>query len=71
MLVKQALANGGQVTAYARNSAKLAPYHERLTISKQAVGDAEAVIGPLGPLPGSKGLRLEGYFCSDWRHESG
>ncbi|MCB8945247.1 MAG: SDR family oxidoreductase [Ardenticatenaceae bacterium] len=58
-LVKQALADGHEVTAYVRTPAKLAMTHERLTVVQgqmseadkisRAVAGAEAVLSALGP----------------------
>jgi putative NADH-flavin reductase len=43
-LTEQALANGHQVTAFARNPASLAPYHNNLTTFVGDISDADAVV---------------------------
>ncbi len=60
-LIEQALGAGNQVVAYARNSSRIGPSHERLAIVQgeltaaaaieRAVSGADAVISVLGPRP--------------------
>ena len=61
-LIEQALAEGNEVVAFARNPSKLTTHHKHLTIIQgelhdlanieHAVNDANAVISLLGPRPG-------------------
>jgi len=65
MLIQQALDEGHEIVAFARNPGKLTIRHDRLTIIagelsdeteiERAVGGTNAVVSLLGPLPASKG----------------